>query len=485
METSVNTPVVQKKEESVTQKLGIHISVNKVSQIFTSLGINKQAEEEFSKSREKIDLLKKKGAPVVPKFTAVCPKRLTAEEKKDTYLVDRKKKEREAYHSARAEQDELERLYSIFASEEYKTALLAFRLKRKLEELLKLAQPAKSVASQEKRDVKVAEMKKTICNFSHKSWNLTYAHVYPTISEVVNSENWRETVPVAVSTLNTNHKSTNDLFVEKDSAESKKTRFGEAVRFACTFIAQEALKSVMVEGIKACNRDGRITVKREDLSTDKIDGSPFSLLFADLKATKSLDDFMKRKEVYNKYKLRFDGETKEDKIKGTFVRTFEDTEITGKFAKEVKGKKVWYDLSVGDNISFCTYIAKVFNLAKESTNHKKFHLSTGAKEYLSVLLLHFLEKLNKQIAIVLKRNSLKVQKTFDTKSLFMIISLLLVSVPPDNKEVSNLFTTTKEMLVKLEALRNPKAAEVKTEEVKVEEVKTEEVKVEEVKTENN
>jgi len=434
-------------KKSVSQKLDIVLSPKKASSCFNTLGINKQFDSEILLVKEKIDVIRKEGAVPVPEFKSKCPK--MPNEKDDPIIRERYEEHKNAYKIARDEHDEKEKIFAAHTSDKYKNALLAYKLKRKIEEIIKLSEPAKNPETQKTRNNRIVEVKKEIAEYCHKSWKLGYSHV---VSDIVKRLDHQNDLSIALVQLNSSFPETNELFELKDKIESKKTRFGEALRYAVAFIAQEALKDIIICGIKNCHADGRTTVKREDFQYRKICKSPFITLFVDLKSFSALEDFMLRKKQFNEMKKKLDSITKEDKIKGTYVRSFEDTEISGGYAKIQDGKKVWESLNIKNRLNLSSNVYKIFDLARSCKNIKKFQVSSSAKEFLSCLLLDFLEKLNKQIGIILRKTEKKIQKTFTVDSFLMLVQLQLACA--DSEKISKLISDTREKLLQLKNHRD-------------------------------
>lgn len=462
------TATVEKKKISATKELGLQFSPKKASDFFTVMGVNKAAEEALDTIRDKVLALKKKGMEPVPKFTLSAPKRLTKDDEKDKFLKERFESASTIYKAARAEQTQAEKKYESFASEEYKSAVLAYRLKKKLEGLLEIQAPSKDPKHQPNRDKKIAESVNFVKTFKHKTWELGFNHVCPDIHALI--DDWRNTSPVILSKLNIDFKATNDLFSEKDAAEGKKIRFGESVRFASAFIVQEAIKDIMKKAITTCAGKMKNTVRIEHFYKHNISKSPFLPLFQDLKSFVALSGHFSRSKAYALDKKRADEarmaaaseeERKSGQKKGTICATFEQVEVNDGFAKVVAGKTKWFDINIVSRkkdesdacVNLTSYVANIFTTVKTASGHKDFHISAIAKEYLSNLICQFLEKLNKQILIFLRKNTKETQKTFDVDSLLTIIQLQLIDKLGD-EDVQSLFKGVEEMLGKLKKIRS-------------------------------
>lgn len=461
-------------KQTTAQNLGIYINTARIVACFNSNGSNELATKEIKEFDKSIDELKKKGAvkPVADFLKPKKPLATDSEEVKNNYntaLVD--------YEKKKSEFDELMKTYDKYSSEEYKQGLLTYKLVSKLTKLIVLLEKDKISEPLESRKQQIANLveqlkggiKKPIITETtvdgKKKYTITGQEISMKFTDLYDIPTGDQpdidTLKVLHAKVSFEHAATLKLFSSKNKIAKSCVRFDKSVNFGVAYFVQEVVANLMTLAIKDCAKaKEKLTVSLENFRQDVLGESPYYTLFANLKSTQTLKSFLQRQKDHEQTKSILIAKG----IKNNVFKKFEEVERSTKFTFVENGKTKWVGLNVaaGDE-DFSTFIGKIFDVAKSQVKSKgttSLRISSRAKEFVSNLVLQFLQSLTQRFNIYINhkckiepniKSGGEVKKRQEEKSikfetLVMTLEMLLCS---DNDTMKTNNDTVKLLIDKI------------------------------------
>lgn len=396
--------------KTLCEQLGIDINISRVSLCFDENGVNNNLSQKKKEIYQKLDELKKKGAekPAKNFITPVKQPGVKLEDWNNNPV-------KVEYKKLKTEYDEKLKKYDQYVSAEYTRSNLAYKLKKKLENLVELMTKNLETPTTP-RTKKIGEIFEELKGgISKPVFGENTVKDGRNIKPIVGRElklkftdlceltQNLDQLKTKLAEISMEYKETNKLFEDKQEIQNNSLKFPYSVKAAITYILQEAYYNIIELACKNAKKLGKKTVNIENLRYEVISDSPYLPMFNSLPCMKVLQNYVLRKEEYNTEKNKHDSEMKSKK-KTSMFKSFEDCEKSGGFMKEVNGQKKWTGLFESD-INFQVYIMRMFANTKYKLKNKKLKISLQTKELLSTMMFQFLSQLSQKFQIHRKRRS--------------------------------------------------------------------------------
>lgn len=417
----------EEKKKNIYRQTELILGSSKIVKYLGEIGINKNLENQLESIKDKLDLVKKLGKDKPPTYGKEPPKRISPKEKNQNVIDDYKNKHK-IYKEEKSVYDLSDKEYKLFVSDKYKKSFLGYKLLKKLKEVNSLQVKLNETEDEKKKEnlsKLIDDLKNNILTFKKKNWNAGFEEVLVVNFDKINDQ---------ITSLENNYRETNVLFQEKEALESKKTRFSEQLRIAVICFIQETIKDIANQAVKSMGKKKTLLLDAfKDLS------SPYCVFYKDVKSYLDLQEYFRNKEKFAETERKVKEICKESGITNGFKFSF---------AKNL----------ASENTDFGNFVEKIINSIKKqkAKNGKiakrKFSVNSEVKNYLAGLTFGYLNKLSKQIDIIVNKKNKSV-KTFDLQSFIMLVKLEMIN--SNEKEVSELINKIK---AKVEEFKNTKQA---------------------------